>query len=115
MWPRVAELMLGLWLILSPLIFRGTEAAQQFARIDVLAGAAVVVFSLMSFWRRTEWAHFGTAVLALGLGAFAYLAWERPGPPAAQNEIFLALVLLLLAIIPNEASRPPRSWRPPVA
>ena len=113
MWPRVAELMIGLWLILSPLIFRGTNAVEQFAPLDVTAGAAVVIFSLLSFWDRTEWAHFGTALLAIGLGAFAYLAWERPGPPAAQNEIFVALLLLLLAIIPNEASRPPKPWRPP--
>ena len=113
MWPRVAESMLGLWLILSPLIFRGTEAVERFAVVDVAAGAAVVVFSLLSFWRPTEWAHLGTAVLALGVGAYAYLAWTRPGPPAAQNEIFVSLVLVLLAIIPNEASRPPRPWRPP--
>jgi hypothetical protein len=111
MWPRVAELMIGLWLVLSPLIFRNTEAVEQFAAVDVSAGAAVVILSLLSFWHRAEWAHLGTARLALGLGAFAYFAWERPGPPAAQNEIFVALLLLLLAIIPNEASQPPKPWR----
>jgi hypothetical protein len=112
MWPRVAELMIGLWLILSTLIFRGTNGVEQVAPLDVSAGAAVVVFSRQSFWRRTEWAHVATALLAFGLGAFAYFAWERPGPPAAQNEIFVAFLLLLLAIIPNQATDPPRSWRP---
>ena len=111
MWARVAELMLGGWLVLSPLIFRDTEAIDQFAARDVAAGAAVVLFSLLSFWRRTEWAHFVTVLLALALGAWAYLAFERPGPPAAQNEITVAILLILLGIIPNEASQPPRPWR----
>lgn len=113
MWPRVAELMLGLWLILTPLIFRGTEAIEQFVVRDVAAGTAIVAMSLLSFWRRTAWAHLGTALLALLLGLTAYLGWTRPGPPAAQNEITLALCLLLLAILPNEASRPPKPWRDP--
>lgn len=113
MWPRVTELMLGLWLVLAPLVFRDTEAIEQFLVRDVAAGSAVVLFSLLSFWRRTEWAHFGTAILALLLGLSAYFGWTRPGPPAAQNEITLALCLLLLAIVPNEASRPPKPWRQP--
>lgn len=111
MWARVAELMIGVWLVLSPFVFRGTASVEQFAAVDMTVGALVVLCSLLSFWRRTEWAHFGTALLALGLGAGAYLTWQRPGPPAAQNEITVALLLVLLAIIPNEASRPPRSWR----
>ena len=81
MWPRVAESMLGLWLVLSPFIFRGTESAEAFAAADLTAGVGVVLLSLLSFWRRAEWAHLGTGVLALGLGTYAYLAWERPGPP----------------------------------
>lgn len=113
MWPRVAELLLGVWLVLSPFIFVGTDSVEAFAGIDLAAGAGVVLLSLLSFWRRAEWAHLGTALLALGLGTYAYLAWERPGPPAAQNEIFVALLLLLLAIVPNDASRPPKPWRRP--
>lgn len=111
MWARVAELMLGWWLVLSPLIFRGTEAVGAFAARDIAVGAAVIACSLLSFWRRTEWAHFITAILGLGLGALAWAGWERPGPPAAQNEITLGLLLGLLAIVPNEASLPPLPWR----
>lgn len=111
MWARVAELMLGLWLVLSPLIFRGTEALERFVAIDIAVGSLVVLFSLLSFWHRTGWAHFGTAAVALGLGLFAYFGSDRPGPPAAQNEITVAMLLLLLAIVPNEANQPPKSWR----
>ncbi len=111
MWARVAELMIGLWLVLSPFIFRETASVERFAALDMTAGSLVVLLSLLSFWRRMEWAHFATALLALALGAYAYLAWPRPGPPAAQNEIVVALLLVLLAIVPNEATRPPKPWR----
>jgi hypothetical protein len=111
MWARVAELMIGVWLMLSPFIFRSTESLDQFVRVDLGAGLLVIVFSLLSFWRRTEWAHLVTVFLAMGLGAWAYLAFERPGPPAAQNEIAVAFLLMLLGIIPNEADQPPRPWR----
>jgi hypothetical protein len=111
MWARVAELMIGVWLMLSPFVFRGTESIERFIPIDLAAGLIVIVLSLLSFWRRTEWAHLVTVGLALALGAWAYLAFERPGPPAAQNEITVAILLILLGIIPNEASRPPRPWR----
>ena len=111
MWARVAELMLGCWLVLSPLIFRGTGQVERVAATDVAVGSLVIVLSLLSFWGRTAWAHFGTAVLAAGLSLFAYLAWERPGPPAVQNEITVGLLLLLLAIVPNEANDPPTPWR----
>jgi hypothetical protein len=111
MWARTAELMIGFWLVLSPLIFRGTPDAGSFVVRDVAAGSLVVLFSLLSFWRRTEWAHLVTMALALLLGLAAYFGWSRPGPPAAQNEIMVAWMLLLLAIVPNEATRPPRPWR----
>ena len=111
MWARVAELMIGVWLILSPFIFRGTDRVEQFVAFDMGVGFAVVVLSLLSFWHRTEWAHLLTGALALMLGGWAYLAFERPGPPAAQNEIAVAFLLVLLAIIPNDASLPPRPWR----
>ena len=111
MWARVAELMLGAWLMISPFVFRGTDSVEQFIPIDLAAGAVVVVLSLLSFWTKAAGAHFVTAAVALLLGSYAYLAWDRPGPPAAQNEITVAMMLLLLAIVPNEANTPPKPWR----
>jgi hypothetical protein len=110
MWARVSEVWLGAWLLVSPLVFRNTESVEAFAARDVVVGSIVVVLSLLSFWRPTAHAHLLTALLALGFGLAAY-AVPRPGPPAAQNEIAVAMLLVLLAIVPNEASRPPRGWR----
>jgi hypothetical protein len=115
MWARTAESMLGIWLVLSPFIFRGTDAIGEWSAVHVAAGAAVVTLSLLSFWRPTAHAHLLTAALAVGLTLYAYVAGERPGPPAAQNAITVGLLLLLLAIVPNDASRPPAPWRQPPA
>ena len=111
MWPRICELLLGAWLMLTPLIFAGTDAVDAFAWRDVVAGGTIIGLSLLSFWRRTHWAHLVTGAVALALGLAAYFGGARPGPPAAQNEIAVAFALLLFAIIPNEATQPPRPWR----
>jgi hypothetical protein len=111
MWARVAELMLGAWLMISPLVFRGTASADSFVMRDLSCGAAVIALSLLSFWTRTGWAHLITAALAVALGLMGYLGSDRPGPPAAQNEIMIGMLLLLLAIVPNEANQPPPAWR----
>ena len=112
MWARVAEVLLGAWLCLSPLVFRGTDAIEEFVSTDLVIGSTVVVLSLLSFWSRTGGAHLLTAALGLAFGAYAYAGWERPGPPAAQNELMVGLVLMLLGIIPNDCNEPPASWRP---
>ena len=51
------------------------------------------------------------AEFSLWLTGHGYFSAVRPGPPAAQNEIMVGLMLLVLAIIPNEASEPPVPWR----
>jgi hypothetical protein len=34
-----------------------------------------------------------------------------PTPPALQNDLLVGVLLLMFAILPSEASLPPRSWR----
>jgi hypothetical protein len=43
--------------------------------------------------------------------AFGYIQGGHPSAPGYQNDLFVGLTLLLIAIIPNEASLPPPSWR----
>jgi hypothetical protein len=113
MWARVIELMLGVWLVLSPLIFRETAGVGNFWNTDVSAGSAVILLSLLSFWRPLRKSHLVTGVIALWLILSAWFAAARPGPPAAQNEIVVGLLLLMLAIVPTDASLPPEPWRRP--
>jgi len=111
MWGRVLEVMLGLWLVLSPLLFGHYLTHQPLWMSDLACGAAMVLLALLSFWRVTRYAHLLNLAVAGWLVGFGYFYGGYPASPGFQNNIFVGLVLLLLAIIPNEADQPPRSWR----
>ncbi len=110
MWARVVEVMLGCWLGLSPFIFRHTAEEKGFWVNDLLCGFAVVTLALASFWHPLRHARIAIAAIALWLILFGFLT-APPAPPASQNHILTGLLLLMFAIIPNEANLPPRAWR----
>jgi uncharacterized membrane protein YbaN (DUF454 family) len=103
--------MLGCWLALSPFIFRHTADQETFWINDLLSALIVMVLALLSFWYPLRHAHLAICLVALWLIGFGYFASPHPSPPALQNDILLGLLLLMLGIIPNEASLPPRPWR----
>lgn len=111
MWPRVVEVMLGCWLMVAPFVFRGTPSVEEYAATAVASGAVIAAASLLSFWPRARVARLATLAAAVWLAAHGYFSAPRPGPPAAQNEIVVGLVLLLFAILPNETNQPPVPWR----
>jgi hypothetical protein len=111
MWARVIETMLGLWLVLSPFIFGHYPANRPLWQNDFACGVAIVLLALGSFWPALRHLHLLNLLVAGWLVGFGYVYGGYPAPPGAQNDIFLGLTLLLLAIIPNEANKPPRSWR----
>jgi hypothetical protein len=111
MWARVIEVMLGCWLALSPFIFRhGTDDRVLWLN-DLFSAMAVIVLALVSFWPPLRFAYIGNLAIALWLMAFGFWASPYPTPPALQNDIVVGLLLLMFAIVPNEASRPPVPWR----
>jgi hypothetical protein len=110
MWARVVETMLACWLAISPLIFRGAEASAYLWSIDLAAAALIAVLALSSYWPPARHAHLGIILVALGLIAAGMLSAYPPTPPD-QNHILTGLVLLLFAIVPNNATQPPDAWR----
>lgn len=111
MWPRVVELMLGAWLAISPFIFRHPPGDLFLWVNDLGCAALVIAFSCLAFWEPARHARFATIAVALWLLLSAYVAAGHPAAPALQNELLVGLLLAMFAIIPNEASQPPRSWR----
>jgi hypothetical protein len=111
MWARIIEVTLGCWLALSPFIFRHSAEARTLWVNDLLSATIVIVLALVSFWPPLRFAHLANLLVALWLIAFGFWASSYPAPPALQNSIIVGLLLLMFAIIPNEASLPPRSWR----
>lgn len=111
LWPRVLELLLGLWLLLSPgVLGHGGESALGLA--DRLAGTLIVVVAALSMIPRLSRIHFATLAIGLALGAWAWASFERPGPAGAQSQILVGLSLALLALVPTGSTRPPEEWRP---
>jgi hypothetical protein len=111
MWGRVVELMLGLWLVLSPFIFGHEALHPGLWRNDFACGVAIVLLALLSFWHALRHVHLLNLLVAAWLIVFGYIYGGYPSPPGAQNNILLGLILLLFAIIPNEANQPPSPWR----
>jgi hypothetical protein len=77
---------------------------------DLFSALGVIVLALVSFWPPMQFAHIANFAIGLWLIAFGFLASPYPTPPGLQNDIVVGLLLLMLSIIPNHASRPPRPW-----
>ncbi len=111
MWARVGELVVAAWLAVAAFVFAMPDAVD--ATVVPLLGAGLVVVEFAAS-RRWRYAHLATLLVAVGLMAWGWSRFPRPGPPAAQSAILSGLMLALFAIVPNEAMRPPVAWRPHV-
>lgn len=111
MWGRVIEILTATYLALSPFYFRA-QHEPNLVLIDSLIALLIVVLSGISFWRPTGYAHFAILLVAAGLAAWGRFAEPTPLPPVHQNHIVVGLFLMMIAVIPNEASLPPLAWRP---
>ena len=110
MWPRIIELLIGIWLVISAWLFSAAEGEMRMWS-DFSAGLAVILFSVASFWHRSSSAHYLTGIAALWLTCFGYFGSQDPRPPSAQNEIITGLMLLMFFFLPNDVNAPPASWR----
>ena len=110
MWSRVVEVMLGCWLLMSPFLFAHPADSTALWVNDLACGTAVMLFGLFSYWHPTRHAHLLSMVVAGWLIAFAYWHGFGRATAAAQNHLILGLLLLMFAVIPNDASRPAADW-----
>jgi hypothetical protein len=109
------ELAMGAWLMASPWIFGHTDSSSSYYVKDLVCGGLVVALSALSWWKPASWAHYFTGGVATWLGITTWWFVERPGPPAAQNEITMAVLLVTMFLLPNQASDPPATWRDEIA
>lgn len=107
MWPRICEIVLSIWLFVSPAFIDGP------AHVDLIArGAAVLmaVLSAMSLAERFRRAYLGTLAVSLLIAGYPFLT-PPPASPMLQNIMITGLVIAMFAIMPPDAMRPPRAWR----
>lgn len=111
MWPRVAEIVIGLWLLTSPWVLVQNSAVGAWHINGLICGSAIVVLGGLSFrpgWRK---AHLAEIPIGVWILSFAYFGSTHPAPAVVQNDLLTALFLLNFAIIPSQANLPPNSWQ----
>lgn len=111
MWPRVVEIMLGVWLIISPFVLRYENEHLWMWFNDFSAGAFAMTFSLLSYRSSTRRSHLFLLILSGWLLCYGMFIVEQFDSAAAQNVVVIGLLLLMIAIIPSESSKPPVEWR----
>jgi hypothetical protein len=111
MWPRLFEIGIALWMLISPVWIpqQGWPDFYRWAEIGCALG--IIAVGLWSFRYKSGHAHLLVGLLAAIEIGLPYFGLQRPGPPGAQNAITSGLMLLLTFVIPNEASLPPIEWR----
>jgi hypothetical protein len=115
MWPRVAEIALGGWLIASLFVFEAGSIPAGWRANNLTCGFLIIALAAISFWPTLSRAHLAEIAVGLWLVGFALASTPAmaasPAPPIVQSAILVALALLNFAIVPSRASTPPRSWR----
>lgn len=111
MWARIVQVMLGCWLAISPFIFRLSPDEKTVWFNDLTCALLIIASCLLSYWPPCRLAYLVTLPLSLWLIGFGYFASPYPSPPALQNDLMVGLLLLMFAIVPNEAASPPLAWR----
>ncbi|TWT64895.1 SPW repeat domain-containing protein [Allorhodopirellula solitaria] len=109
MWGRVVEIMTAVWLAVSPFVF-GVQDNGTLLWADIGIASLIWLFSGLSYWRPTRHAHLLILLVSAGLVLWGRFA-EIPPTPAHQNHIVVGLFLMMIAVIPNQASLPPQAWR----
>lgn len=111
MWARVVEFMLALWLSISPFIFCYPKDARFFWANDFIVATLIALFSLGSIYKPLRKIHLVNLAISFYLIFLSYLFRDSPMYGPLQNYMVLGILILMTAIIPAEASKPPVPWR----
>jgi len=101
MWYRASSLLLGLWLLMSPLALTDSQInPTRLWWLEPLCGVVIIELAAMSAWEQDRRIlPLLLASIGIGLIAAAYLNFAHP-TPAAQNRACSGLLLLMLALVP---------------
>lgn len=112
MWPRIVELMLGVWLTISPFVFRVPAERTAVRLVDYATGSLVVLVALLCYLPALRIAHVATLLAGLGLAVYGWSGTRGDAvDPVHQNHIITGLLLAVFAVVPTSASSPPPAFR----
>ena len=108
-WPRIAEIILGIWLLISRFLL--PYVTYTFNGIDWVVPFLIFLFAGLSFIAKLNKIHLLHVIPASWLFYIAY-SYPTPWLPLGlQSDILVAITLVTFAILPSHASDHPRAWQ----
>ncbi len=111
MWPRICDIVLAIWLFLSPFIFNYSDSLKMQTYSDFISGFAILFFSVLSFHPKWNKMHLCSLFVAAYLCVLAFLYPTPFLPFYLQSHLILANILFMTAVIPSHASDSPTAWQ----
>ncbi len=111
MWARVIEFMLAVWLGISPYIFGYTREMKFYWYNDYICAFCLSLFALLSFYKPLRKLHLCNLILVFWLIFLGYFLRSNELDNILQNYVVIALLLVMISLVPSEASKPPMPWR----
>jgi uncharacterized membrane protein len=97
LWAHLVNLLLGLWLVTSPAAL-GYQSAGM-TRSDIVSGALIILFSLLSFSRRiSTWAQWANCFVGIWL-LFAPLVFWAPTAVEYSNDTLMGALVIAFSVL----------------
>lgn len=109
MWARHLEIILGIWLFCARFLLNFGD--YNFKVWDVINPLLVITLAIACYCRKIRKLHLLQIAPAIYFIHQSFTYYTYVLPFGLQNYILVALLLLIVAIIPTEASQPPIKWR----
>ena len=111
MWARIIEIMLGLWLALSPFVLPIPPGESFFKINNSICAILVILFACLSFRKKISKTHLLTIAVSLWLWGLGYSTFPEKTSVQLENSVIVGLLLLMLAIVPSHAEQLSPSWQ----
>jgi hypothetical protein len=100
LWPRLLEVLLGIWWITSLYLFKEKMMGGSFRW---LIGLAIFFFAIFSWNKRWTKLHLLNSALALSLILTTYIRFTPPPPLFVQIDLLAAWTLGMLSLLPSNS------------
>lgn len=110
MWARTFELVFGIWLAISWIIFEYRDVDFYPLSNDFICFVCIACFSLLSYNEKLRHLHLLNFLIGAWLFRFSYYIRHIGMDSIAQNYMLISLLLLIFSIIPTHSRRPPYQW-----
>lgn len=101
LWAHFVNMVLGLWLVTSPVILGYTNETPMLIS-DMVSGVLVMLFAGISLSRRQEWARWGISLVGLWLLFAPLVFWTHSAGAYTTDTLVGTLIIIFAFLIPPE-------------